>query len=310
VHNALFGNALKGNQVIGPLRVEDDSYLYMRVKGWTDHVAATEKQLSERLSDVKKKLKDEKGTILYEKFMRTVMKNKKLEFDREAFTKLTELMAPSYLQSKKEIEQLFLDKTFDRKRDENPNLRIDNVKIDAIKDLSLFKLDGKIWSIQDAFEEMEKHPLVFRKRKLTKENFAEQLKFAIVDMVRDRYLTNVAYERGYDKHFSVTNNTEMWQDAVVSLWQKGEYLKTLNVADTNQIQVIRKYLNPYFDSLKRKYSDAIEVNVDAFNKINLTSIDMMVVQKNMPFPVLVPSFPQLTTDHQLNYGNKMAEGKK
>ena len=53
------------------------------------------------------------------------------------------------------------------------------------------------------------------------------------------------------------------------------------------------------------YSDKIEINIDAFENIELTSTDMMVTQSGVPYPILVPSFPILTDDSKLNYGKKM-----
>jgi hypothetical protein len=69
--------------------------------------------------------------------------------------------------------------------------------------------------------------------------------------------------------------------------------------------VIKDYLNPYIDSLQNKYSDQIEVNVEEFNKIKLTRIDLITFEQNVPYPIMVPSFPQITTDHDLNYGKRM-----
>jgi hypothetical protein len=61
--------------------------------------------------------------------------------------------------------------------------------------------------------------------------------------------------------------------------------------------------------LQTKYSDQIEVDVETFNDIRLTRIDMFVTQENVPFPIMVPSFPLLTTDHMLDYGNRMEKNK-
>ena len=69
--------------------------------------------------------------------------------------------------------------------------------------------------------------------------------------------------------------------------------------------MIKDYLNPYIEQLQKKYSDRIRVNVEQFNNIHLTRIDMIVMQKNVPFPVMVPSFPQVTTDSKLDYGKRM-----
>jgi len=104
--------------------------------------------------------------------------------------------------------------------------------------------------------------------------------------------------------------TEMWQDAILSLWQKDSFLKSRGVDDNGQIDIVTKYLNPYADSLRRKYSDCIEVNVNEFNNIQLTGVPMFVLEGDVPFPVFVPSFPQLTTYKWLDYGKKMEEKKR
>ena len=71
------------------------------------------------------------------------------------------------------------------------------------------------------------------------------------------------------------------------------------------LDVIERYLNPYIDSLQVKYHDVIRIDTDAFEDIQLTNIDMFVVQRNVPFPVIVPNFPLLTTDNTLDYGKKI-----
>jgi hypothetical protein len=169
---------------------------------------------------------------------------------------------------------------------------------------------GKVWTVEEVTREMERHPLVFRNRNLHKKNISEQLKLAIVDMVRDRYLTNEAYKRGYDKYPTVVHYTEMWQDAILGLWQKYAYMKSIGVTDNGQTDLITKYLNPYVQSLRHKYKDHTLINVDEFDNIELTRIDMLVLQNNVPFPVFIPTFPQLTTYKQLDYGSKMSSGRQ
>ena len=36
----------------------------------------------------------------------------------------------------------------------------------------------------------------------------------------------------------------------------------------------------------------------------ITATDMVVSQKGVPYPVMVPSFPIITTDSRLDYGSK------
>ena len=65
------------------------------------------------------------------------------------------------------------------------------------------------------------------------------------------------------------------------------------------------FMNPKIDSLQKAYSNDIEINMDAFEKIKLTTTDMMVIQRGVPYPILVPSFPILTSDNRLNYGKSI-----
>ena len=51
--------------------------------------------------------------------------------------------------------------------------------------------------------------------------------------------------------------------------------------------------------------DKIKINMDIFERIKLTKTDMMVNQRGVPYPILVPGFPILTTDDRLDYGSKI-----
>ena len=61
-------------------------------------------------------------------------------------------------------------------------------------------------------------------------------------------------------------------------------------------------MNTIVDSLQEHYHEKIQINMDAFEKIKLTQTDMMVIQRGVPYPIMVPSFPVLTSDNKLNYG--------
>ena len=93
-----------------------------------------------------------------------------------------------------------------------------------IKNLTFFTIDGKNWSVADFKREFDKHPLVFRKED-SKKDFNHGLKNAIVDLVRDKYLNDIAYKRGYDKDKIVEHYEQSWLDASKAFFQRGEYLK-------------------------------------------------------------------------------------
>ena len=73
------------------------------------------------------------------------------------------------------------------------------------------------------------------------------------------------------------------------------------------LKIIEEKLNPYVDKLQKKYSDQIEINIDAFDRIGLTRIDLVAQQPGLPFPAVVPPFPLLTTDYRFDYGSIMTD---
>lgn len=219
------------------------------------------------------------------------------------FFKLAEIVAPHYLKSEEEKKAAFNKKIW---KDEVATEKIGG-NIDEIKNHSLLNLNDETWTINDFIMELRVHPLVFRKRRMNKKEFPEQFKLAIVDMIRDKFLTEEAYKKEYDKVNVVKRNAKMWQDNLYSLYQKNKYLESMTTNRKDYMNDINLYLNSYVDSLQAKYNDVIEINTDEFEKIELTRIDMFVLQKNVPFPMMVPGFPLLTTDNRLDYGRKSSE---
>jgi vacuolar-type H+-ATPase catalytic subunit A/Vma1 len=158
--------------------------------------------------------------------------------------------------------------------------------------------------VADFIDELQRHPLVFRKRNMNHNEFPEQLKLAISDLIRDEYLTQEAYKMGYDHIPEVKRNTEIWRDYLLANYQKNRFLAIKGIQNIKYTDAISQYLNPYIDRLQKKYNNIIKINTDIFEKINLTQVDMSVSPKNLPFPVIVPDFPLLTTDKTLDYGRK------
>lgn len=303
IHNALFSEELKVGDVIGPLKVEDGSHIVIKVNGWFDRPAITEEDVSQRLNDVKERLTEKEALQIYEKYIHKIMKGKKIDFFPDIFYKLVDLVGPQYFSAREKGKDLFLHKALD-KVIENPLSEIGE-GIEDIIDEPLFQVDGKIWTVREFGYEMEIHPLVYRNKRMTRSEFGNQFRLAIVDMIRDKYLAKEAYKKGYDKVNIVKRNTEIWNDACLALYQKSKYLKEIHPEEEDMMPLITKYLNPRVNELQEKYNDVIEVNVEEFDKIKLTRINMFVTQSNVPFPIMVPSFPQITTKHKLDYGRRM-----
>ncbi len=305
-------DAISKDQVVGPLKIGDSQYMVIKVKGWQDEVLLADTDIIERKRKVEEYLVQEEAQRIYDRFISDVMKGRKIEFNRDVFAKVVNLIGPLYLQSSQQKEDLFLNQTMDKKL-EMPDFSQTLDNIDALRDQPLFTYEGQVWTAGMLEEELDRHPLVFRKRRMKNKEFGEQFKFAVADLLRDKALTKIAYDRNYDQLNSVKRHTNMWRDALISQHQKENILDALTPDQSDSLKTVRiieKFLNPYIDELQSKYGDQTEVDIETFNEIELTDIDMFVTQRNVPFPILVPAFPRITTDYKLDYGKKMASEPK
>ena len=309
ISDLLFKNKVSPDQVFGPIKLPK-SFLVFKVTGWIDKPAITETDQQQRFQNVKEKLRVEKGTKEFVKFIRTVMAGKTLKFNKDVFRKLVEIMAPAYQDDRDQTKEEFAATHLDKKNDVDKKfIQIEN-SLNDIADEALFTIDGQIWTVGMYEEERKKHPLVFASRDVGGKKFAKELKMAIVDLVHDKYLTEVAYERDMDNAFITKRISNMWSDALISFYEQIQLIKEKGANRSFTYENVNKFFTPYIDELQEKYSDIIEINIDEYKKLKLTSIDFVALQKNVPYPIIVPSFPQITTDYHLDYGRVMESQNK
>ena len=309
VLDSLYSGPLVKHQVIGPLNVGENQYMMMKVVGWLDRPAITQQLAQERWRNITDEYSQREAVKLYDNYIRTVMKGKSIEFFPEAFYKVTDILGPIYIKTDAEKEEM-LKKSYWEQDDDLEKYQDMQTQIEALYQESLVKFDGQVWTVKDFVDELIAHPLVFRNTRFKKNEFGQELQFAIMDMIRDKYLAKEAYKRGYDKINVIQRNVTMWKDNLNYQYYKNDYLKKVlpdSLTEMNYMELIDDYLNAHVDSLQRKYSNLIQIDIDAFEDIKLTRIDMSVTQQNVPFVKVVPSFPQVTTDNALDYGKKMNE---
>ncbi|WP_456406949.1 hypothetical protein [Caldithrix abyssi] len=304
VHQALYEPSIKKGQLIGPLEVAPDSYVILRVDGWRSYPALTDQQQADRLKQVKDKLTERQAIARYEKFIGQLMGDKKLQFNPEIFKRLVNILGPEYFKTEKEKKEMF-NKKFWNKDNEMMVRKNGPEQLGEMAGQTFFTVDGQAWTVERFMYHLQRHPLVFRRKKFPQNQFARHFRQAVADMIRDYYLTRVAYERGYDKIPEVQRYEQMWKDNLLALYHKKQYLDRHVIKGKKGMAIIKEVLDPYVAQLRQKYQDQIEINTDAFEKIKLTRIDMFAIQPNQAFPVVVPSFPQLTTHNMLDYGRKM-----
>ena len=133
--------------------------------------------------------------------------------------------------------------------------------------------------------------------------FMEQLKFAIADLVRDIEITKYCYDKEYEQSSTVRLNRELWYDSSIARYYRDILFNEKGFLYDHP-EGVAKRMNPLVDSLQTVYSDQIEIDTDLFESIELTNIDMTVIQQGAPFPKVVPPFPIFTNDNRLDYGRR------
>ena len=153
----------------------------------------------------------------------------------------------------------------------------------------------------------------FNKIDLSIKGFRKQFRNAIGDLVRDSYLTKEAYKNNLDRHPKVVRTEQMWHDSFVAIDFRNKILKQAEqevAADSiGRTLAMNKYFDDVILNLQQKYNKEIEIDLDGLSEINITRVNLFAYQQNVPYPVVVPSFPILTSKYQLEYGRTMKKEK-
>jgi hypothetical protein len=306
IRNALFRSNRQKGDLVGPLTINDDQFVFIKINGWTDKQVVTETDYHDRHQKVVEMLTDQEAWINYQNYVSQIMKNKRLEFYEETFKKMVQIVAPVYLKSAETKKQLFNNSFWQDNNDREEISKLPD-NLDKMAHHPFFSIDGRVWTIEKFRAYLKKHPLVFRKEAMNKSNFAEQFKLAVVDLIRDYYITQDSYTKNYDESEIVKREVEIWQDHMLSVYQKYKYLESVNITDKDQNKIVTNYLTPYVNSLQKKYTNDIKINIQEFDNIELTTIDLTALRPDQPYPIVTPSFPLVTNNHRLDYGKIMQQ---
>ena len=298
----IFSEKLEKDKVLLPFKTNDGSYLWIKIKGWTKTPAITALAQKVIRQDIDEKLNRLEAVRKYNEYTAGLMSGKKMDLIEPAFARFLEVASNYYLGSKNKNKLIEAIWNIDEKI-------VEKLDFDAIesynKETPFMYFDEKTWSIGEIQELIDSHPLVFRKKKIKKNEFPEQLKYALADLMRDHYLTAEAYTMGYDKHHSVLLEEYLWEDHLYAVMKKEQVLKEKGLSIENDEDHLN-VMDDYIGMLQEKYSGQIAINFRQFNKINLSHIDMVALKSSAPYSHPVPSFPILTQDHSIDYGKEIS----
>ncbi|KPL17382.1 MAG: hypothetical protein AMS23_00530 [Bacteroides sp. SM1_62] len=303
---ALFSENIYKGKVLEAIAVDKNEYLIVKVLGWSDAKAITGNQMQKRLKEVSEKLIRLNASEIWQNYVAQIMKGKTLEFNESVFWQVNDIFFKLFFRTNVETKNSLREIIWDL--EQGPVKSLDEMEVHDILDQPIFSIEGEMWTVNDFRKELMSHPLVFRKRKMQSHEFAQQFRLAVADLIRDRYVTIKAYEKGYDEVNVVKRNERMWRDAFMALYQKQTYLKSIKEKrnfNKSYMGIIGDHLNTYVDSLQQEYHKKIQLDFDEFENITFTGIDLLVKQESQPYQYMVPKFPVLTTDHHIDYLTKM-----
>lgn len=295
INQAFFKTLLDTGDVIGPIRLSNGNYILARVMNWADYPIIGPADQQTRWNEVKDKMHEMEANKLWYSFIGNVMKGKKIEFDKNSFKLLSDLAYKYYWQN--------IDA-------DSLNIRISEIPIPETKvnlDSPFFKIDNTVWTISDFKNELKYHPLVYRKKYSDIVDFRQEFKYAIVDMMRDYYLTQEAYKRSLDNSPDINKTIGTWKDAFLA----NEYMKSIcgmaveeGIVNKSDYSSRTKYWESYLGRLQIKYSDVIWINLEELKKISLSNVDFVAMRPGVPYPLPVPRFPMFIPSGNINYAEK------
>ncbi len=292
IHRALYTNLLDVGTTIGPLKLSNGDYLMLKVINWADVAVVGMEERQMRWNQVAEKMQRAKADELWRSYQTELMKGKKLQFNKTSFDVLSNAALQYYIQNlPTDTVQLKLPE-------------IPFVESDIDENAPFFTVGKQVWTVADFKQAVMTHPLVFGTKYLTNENFSRYFKQAVVDLVRDHYLTKAAYRKSLDDSADIERTMGMWSDALIAFNQKKKIIDTAleqGLIKKGDDLGINNYWENYIQDLQQKYSNSIQLNYDEFNQIKLTKVDFYAIRPGVPYPVAFPGFPLLSASTEIDY---------
>jgi hypothetical protein len=290
----IFSKQLNKYDVVGPVRMDDGTYILMRIEDWYSERKLSESSQKEYINNIRAHLNRLRTIDNYGDYIHKIMKNKTLNFNQVSFSKLIKNFYYEQLQFEKSKKDLFKKAIWSENKlvltGEYRSIDIDGNEI-------IFSIDDEEWSMDKLQKLFNVHPLVFRNKKISKKDFPIELKNAIADLIRDYYLTKEAYTVNLDKDSYINQYIKMWKEHFIASAVRVKLLQS-KPTDNEDIE----FLEPMINQLFHQYSDKIIINFKLLDEINLTSIPMHIVNQNAAYQSPIPQFPILTDNYKINYG--------
>jgi hypothetical protein len=298
IFNNIFNQEHMPDDIIGPLVAKDRSVLFVKIIDWVDRPLITDSERENHKNLILQKLNEIERIDAYDKFVVEMMKGYKVKFLEKPFFAIADKAYQFYILKNMTSSDNSSVGEFDLIGFSN--------ELNMDLNESFLEINNQSFSIEYVDNLISKHPLLFRSEKISNRDFPLYFKYAIVDLLRDEQMTQVAYGDKYDNHIEVVKEYNLFRGASLSALHLKALLDKNNIplSDYNSDPelIINNLLNDYIDTLQIKYSDNISIDFGILDSISLTHIDLYAYRKGIPYPMVVPLFPLLTNKHTIDYG--------
>jgi len=294
LESAIFDDSVTVGSVVGPVETSVGYYL-VKILDFKETLMIGQGSTNTLFSKVENKLRMKQWRIDAANYVADLMQDKKIELDPLGFQILVEIYKPLY--SKPDS----LDKVPGEERGDDELRRNLIHRWQENMDLPLLRVNGKPWTLAEFSEYVRIRPLMFRDKNLKASEFAGYLKLAIKDILRDKYLTEVAYEKGLDEDGHVREVRLQWRDHLLAIGKRNKLLKDLGFTgdvSRNTPEALR-VLQPELQRIAEDYD--VKKFGEKLPEIELTGIPWMAIQTGMPYPQRVPPFPVVTANASPEY---------
>lgn len=303
IQEALFNKPIPENEVVGPINIDDENYLFMRVKDFKYSPALSVTEHAKRAELVIEKMTFEQARANWDDYIYRVMDGKNIKFDRYTFETLLKMF------SAKTMSDDPNPKLDDITEDMNDIIIKQDDMFEKFINESFFSIDGEVWTVGDFRRLVMSHPIVFRDDEINSpREFVKAFRTAILDVIQDHTINQEGYKRNIDKLPGIQRKTLIWQDFFAAKYQQEKYLgqirKRSNFDPENLKGNNNTYIDTYIDSLQQQYQSKIEFNFEEYNKIQLINSQLIGIRPKVPYPDLVPPFPANAIDEDVEYITK------
>lgn len=299
IQDILFKDVLPNDAIVGPLDIDGDNFLFMRVKDFKYTPAISETEHSKKVQLVVEKLTFDHAQQHWNDYVNKVMDGKKIDFNRKTFEALLKLFISKYQGADKENE-------FNLSEEINDILISKEQKIHTLLEEPFFEINGDVWTVAEFRKLVMSHPIVFRSDEIhSPREYVKAFRTAVLDVIQDHFVNQEGYKQNIDKLPEIQRKTLIWQDSFIAKYQQQKYLDDLSQRpdfDKSRLSGNENtYIDEYIDNLQEKYKSKIELNKEAWKQLKLISTDLFGMRPKTPYPDLVPPFPANAIDEKVDY---------